>query len=92
LGEAEESPTCSVADHLTIRLGDLAICPCHRTAYNKYLYGKFVVENDKIVDISAINTQMAIRILFANNKIASFGCDNCIFSEYCIKVCFGSQL
>lgn len=92
LGEAEESPTCSVADHLTIRLGDLAICPCHRTAYNKYLYGKFVVENNKIVDISAINTQMAIRILFANNKTASFGCDNCIFSEYCIKGCFGSQL
>ena len=83
---------CSVANTLTVRLGDLAICPCHRTAYNKYLYGKFVVENDKIVDIEANNSHMAIRILFGNNNLCHFGCDSCIFNAHCMKGCFGSQL
>lgn len=92
INEAELHATCSIANHLTIRVGDLAICPCHRTAYNKYLYGHFIVENDKIVGVKANNTQMAIRILFANNNLCSFRCDNCPFAFCCLKGCFGNQL
>ena len=46
---------CTCATDLTVRLGDLAICPCHRTSYNKYLYGKYVIENEEIIDIEAYN-------------------------------------
>ena len=90
--EGENAPGCSIANHLTIRIGDLAICPCHRTAYNKYLYGKFIVKDNKIIDIESNNTQMAIRILFCNNRLCSFKCDTCVFKDYCLQGCFGAQL
>lgn len=83
---------CTVATDLTVRLGDLAICPCHRTAYDKYLYGYFVVENDKIVDITANNPQMAIKVLMNNINLANFGCDQCLYNHYCLKGCCGSQI
>lgn len=82
---------CSCATDLTIRLGDLAICPCHRTSYNKYLYGKFVVEDNKIIDIESNNPQMACKIILTNFNLGSFGCDTCVFNEYCLKGCFGAQ-
>ncbi len=82
---------CTVATDLTVRLGDLAICPCHRTAYDKYLYGHFVVVDDKIVDITANNPNMAIKVLMNNIEIANFGCDTCIYNSYCLKGCLGSQ-
>ena len=89
--EAKGSSGCTVNTHLTIRLGDLAICPCHRTSYNKYLYGKFIVQNNEIVDIEAGNIQMAVQILFGNAKF-NLGCAKCIFKDYCLKGCFGAQI
>lgn len=84
-------PPCTIPLELVIRLGDLSLPPCHRTAYNKLLYGKFVVENDKIADIQAINVYTAMRILLGNNITNSFKCDNCPFNKYCLKGCFGAQ-
>ena len=83
---------CTVAQYLTVRLGDLAICPCHRQAYEKYLYGRFIVENNKITGIKAINPYMAIKILMANTRTAYHGCASCIFNKCCLKGCLGSQL
>lgn len=82
---------CSASDSMIIRLGDLAICSCHRTSYNKLLYGKFIVENNKIVDIKANNVEFAIRALLGNENLCGIGCDSCIFSPYCLKGCRGSQ-
>lgn len=82
---------CTVSDNLTVRLGDLAICPCHRTAYNKLLYGHFIVKDNKIIDIEGNNPEIASRILLANNNIASLNCDVCKINKFCLKGCFGSQ-
>ena len=82
---------CTVCNSLTVRIGDLAIAPCHRQAYNKFLYGHFKVENDKIVGITANNPQHAIRILMANNNICHLGCDSCEIARYCLKGCYGAQ-
>ena len=90
--ETDSFAGCTVATDLTVRLGDLAICPCHRTAYNKYLYGHFSVENGKIIGIKANNPQMAIKILMANFNKCINECDTCLYNEYCLKGCFGSQL
>jgi len=92
LGKADSFPGCTVANSLTVRLGDLAICPCHRQAYAEYLYGNFVVENDEIVDIKAINTAMAIKILMTNVATTSPVCSKCIFNYCCLHGCLGSQL
>ena len=85
-------PGCTVANSLTVRIGDLAICPCHRTAYNKNLYGWFVVDNDKIIDIKANNPQMAIKILTSNHNLCLFECDVCPYRLFCLKGCYGAQM
>lgn len=90
--EADDFLGCSISENLTVRLGDLAICPCHRTAYNKYLYGKFIVKNGEIVDIEANNPQMAIKVLLGNIKSVTNRCDTCLFRDYCLKFCLGSSL
>ena len=82
---------CTVSNNLTVRLGDMAICPCHRTAYNKLLYGWFKIENNKIVDIIGNNPQMAIRVLMTNNCTGTLKCDTCVYNPICLKGCFGSQ-
>ena len=82
---------CSVCNSLTVRIGDMAIAPCHRQAYNKFLYGHFIIEDNKIKGITANNPQHAIRILMANNNLCHFGCDTCIINGYCLKGCYGSQ-
>ena len=84
--------TCSVSHQLTVRLGDLAICPCHRTCYPEYLYGKFVVEDGKITDIEAINPFVAAKILMMNQRVCHHGCDTCLNKNYCIRQCFGAQI
>ena len=89
---ADTFPTCTIGTHFHIRLGDLAIIPCHRTCYNKYLYGHFVVENNKIVDIEAENPQMAIQILMGNTLTTYPGCDICLWKNYCLHGCLGSQI
>ena len=79
-------PACTIATHLCVRLGDLAISPCHRTGYEKNIYGYFQVENNRIVGIKANNPYMAMRILFGNNTICSPKCDTCDFNKFAYKV------
>lgn len=83
---------CTASVDLTVRLGDLAIAPCHRTSYNKYLYGWFNVEDDKITSIAANNPQMAVKVLMTNFNTGSYGCDTCVYNRYCLKGCMGSQI
>ena len=84
---------CTISQHLTVRLGDLAICPCHRTAYNKYLYGKFNQdENGKIIGMEANNPQAAINILLLDKRTAVLGCDSCIFNKFCLGTCRGQSI
>ncbi len=89
--DAADFTPCTLNHTLTIRVGDLTIPPCHRTAYQHLLYGKFILENDKIVDIEAINPAMAIKVLLTNYKQGTHGCDTCIYNEFCLRGCLGSQ-
>ena len=91
LTKADTFAGCTASNNLTVRLGDMAICPCHRTAYNKLLYGWFKIENNKIVDIIGNNPQMAIRCLMTNNTYGTLNCDVCSYRDICLKGCFGSQ-
>lgn len=89
--DATQFPTCSVAYQLTVRLGDLSIAPCHRTAYPEFLYGKFIVENNEIIDIEANNPVIATKILLSNQRKTHHGCDTCWNVNSCIRGCFGAQ-
>lgn len=82
---------CSIQKSLQIRLGDLAITPCHRLSYDKFLFGHFVVENDKVVGIKANNVELMLKIYFSNPTLCNYSCDGCAYSKLCILGCFGSQ-
>lgn len=90
--ESNTFPGCTVGTSFSVRLGDLVICPCHRLAYNKFLYAKFTLDdNNEINGIYGLNPQIATRILFTNNIYSSFKCDLCKFRHYCLRGCYGSQ-
>lgn len=82
--------SCGLTQGLCIRLGDLGICPCHRTAYDKLMIGNFIVENDRITGIQANNPSMGVNI-WMNGDNSWIKCDACALRKYCIKGCRGSQ-
>lgn len=89
--QADSFAGCTVSDMLTVRLGDLSIPPCHRTAYNELLYGKFKMEDGKITGIEENNPQMASRILLQDDILCDPGCCCCPYSYFCLRGCYGSQ-
>lgn len=91
LSEKIQIPSCSIGYQMTVRLGDLAIAPCHRLSYDDFLYGKFIVKDEKIVDVEAYNPFIATKILLSNQRKSHHGCDVCWNKDTCIKGCFGSQ-
>lgn len=84
--------TCSIQANPIIRLGDLAIVPCHRTSYDDLIYGNFKVENDKIVGIQERNYPLATTIYSMNPNVSHPKCSGCIIREICLRGCLGSQL
>jgi hypothetical protein len=82
---------CSVDRAFTVRLGDLAWVPCHRTSYEKLLYGKFIVENEKIVGMQALNIPLFVAINTLSFK-GHMKCDICSLAPICPRGCFGAQM
>lgn len=81
---------CSITDHFSIRLGDLAIVPCHRTSYAQYLYGFLKVEDGEITGITANNIQLANMFWFGSLYCYE-RCNYCPIKLTCTKQCFGAQ-
>lgn len=81
---------CAISRSLCVRLGDLTICPCHRTSYKHLNYGQFVVEDGKIVDIKASNPMLANKLLLGN-AITQLRCDRCKYNIICMRGCAGAQ-
>lgn len=82
-------PGCTIHRSVVVRMGDLAIVPCHRTSYDEFVGGHFVVENDKIVGVQADNVQVMNQV-WLNNMLGSPKCGGCPYTSYCMKGCFGS--
>ena len=87
---AGERISCAITHSFCVRLGDLAICPCHRLAYDHLLYGKYKINDNKITGIEANNIQ-----LFLSNLVTGYNgflkCDSCPINNYCLKGCRGAQ-
>lgn len=81
---------CSAQTSMSVRLGDLAIYPCHRTCYDKFIYGHYVVENGKITGLKAKNVLLANRIINQSTK-GMMRCNSCSIDHYCIRGCYGAQ-
>jgi radical SAM protein with 4Fe4S-binding SPASM domain len=81
---------CSIQATLMVRLGDLAIVPCHRTSHAPFVTGKFKVKNGKIAGIESNNPELMIgEFSFQSNN--SPICETCPIKHLCSKGCLGSQ-
>lgn len=81
---------CTINTSLIVRLGDLAIGPCHRTHYDKFVYGHYRIEGGKITGLDANNIQMANLVLNQTSR-GIMRCSKCPISYHCMRGCIGSQ-
>lgn len=81
---------CSLQSMLYVRLGDLAIVPCHRTSYQGMEIGWFKKEGDRITGIEAGNVEFGIGEITFEGKTAPM-CEACLLREFCSQGCLGSQ-
>lgn len=81
---------CSYQSTLQLRLGDLAIMPCHRTSYNHFIPARFNVENNKITGLISSNPEMWISTVSADSNSFPY-CEVCAIRHVCSKGCFGAQ-
>jgi radical SAM protein with 4Fe4S-binding SPASM domain len=81
---------CGIQSSLTIRTGDLSIVPCHRTSYEQFHGGKFIVEDDKIIGIEGKNVLTYMTIKSFDSTTQPF-CEYCYLKHMCSKGCLGSQ-
>jgi radical SAM protein with 4Fe4S-binding SPASM domain len=74
---------------LCVRVGDLAIVPCHQVSYDKFLFGQYIVKNHKIIDTKAKNISF-MSAWYKTNRTTKPKCDLCPLSPICLKGCFGT--
>lgn len=89
-GKSSTNANCTIGQMICVRLGDLAICPCHRTSYDKFLFGKYKVENDKIIGVEANNLILA-NVFYRTSLQVGPKCDTCILNKFCLRGCYGSN-
>ena len=81
---------CSIQSTLHLRLGDLAIVPCHRLSYTPFITGHLEVENHQIVGVKANNVELYLTIESLDGKNMPF-CETCLIRSLCSLCCLGSN-
>ena len=81
---------CSIQSTIHLRLGDLAIVPCHRTSYPGMNFAHFEVEDGRIAGIKADNPELMIAIASLDSKNQPM-CEECLIKDLCSGGCLGSQ-
>lgn len=81
---------CSIQSTVHLRLGDLAIVPCHRTSYDGMQYAHFEVEDGRIKGLKADNPELMIAIISLDGKNQPV-CEACLIKHLCSLGCLGSQ-
>lgn len=81
---------CSIQQCFAVRLGDLALVPCHRTAYKGFnaCYLKFDEDSNLDIEIENPNMYMFIQSFDAKCGIM---CSDCPISSMCSHYCLGAN-
>lgn len=82
---------CTIPQELFIRLGDLAIVPCHRTSYPENIYGYIDFSGEELIATTK-NFSLMRKVLGDNPNKDYPKCKDCIYNIFCYKGCLGSQL
>lgn len=83
---------CSIQGGPAVRVGDLALVPCHRTCYPNLIYGHFISDGEQIIGIKGNNPLLAYKIKTFNPNRSMLKCTSCPINVFCPKGCLGSQL
>lgn len=81
---------CSLQTELCIRLTDLAVPPCHRTAYPQFLYGYFVPDEENILRFESENIEIMSMILGLSIENMPY-CAECPINTICTGQCIGAM-
>lgn len=91
IGRSNKKLSCTLPRTIIVRMGDLAWVPCHRTSYEKFVFGRFNVnENGKITGMTANNIPLLMSIHSSTYYMIP-KCDICTFHDYCMRGCLGAQ-
>lgn len=90
--DANEQISCSAPRSLSIRLGDLAIIPCHRTCYNENIFGYCEVQDEKIVGFTKAKNIQLLNNIYLSSTTTIAECGGCKYRYFCTKGCLGAQL
>lgn len=82
--------SCTLTNHLCIRLGDLAIVPCHRTSYPSYVVANAIVEDNKITGFECKNYEI-LSAVHAWNRFTGPKCRDCAIRHWCMGFCAGAS-
>jgi len=81
---------CSIQACLTLRLGDMMVIPCHRTAYKHMETASMVVEDGKIKGFDAKNIELWFSIQAITSEVYPY-CEMCSIKHMCKGGCLGAQ-
>jgi len=84
--------TCSIQTMMYVRVGDLTIVPCHRTSYDVFVVGRFIVDEEKkkIVDVEALNVETYLAVITGHADTYPY-CVECPIKAVCTHGCLGAQ-
>ena len=82
---------CAIGQIFAINCANLSFVPCHRTSYSFFTGGKFKIENNKIVDIEALEGIHGYFNQLTANTTFNLKCLNCRNRYFCMKGCRGAQ-
>lgn len=91
VGGNQRGMGCSIQNTLQIRLSDLEIVPCHRTAYEGYLPAKMVIdeEGNLSLNTSGSHSPLLGMMVWYMNFRNSNSCANCPIRYICTGPCWG---
>lgn len=81
---------CSIQSAMQLRLGDLTTTLCHRNAYDGLHLFKFVSDDNKIIDIEALNYNMMVAMYSAVSRNLPW-CETCTIKDFCSGQCLGAM-
>lgn len=93
LPQIQHRMPCSIQNGTIVRVGDLAIVPCHRTCYPDKVYGFLELNEEKteIVNIHGENPMLAYKVKTLNQNRSFLKCSGCPIKTFCMKGCLGAQ-
>lgn len=89
-GNTRTNLSCNIQKCLHIRVPDLAIIPCHRTCYEHYVTGKFLVEDNEITGLEVENVPCYLAIHSAQPHNLPL-CSECWNRDFCLGPCLGAN-